>query len=176
MDTITSDTIVIETSDKLAERFWSKVDKRGDDECWEWKANKDRYGYGILSVHCRTNRAHRLAYALATDANVPAGMCVLHTCDNPRCCNPRHLFLGTHSENMADRNRKNRQAKGDAIHALRGVRHPLARLTDSAVEFIRKSRGSMLQKDLAKMFGVSRNLICMVQRGTCWKHTLPAES
>jgi hypothetical protein len=82
-------------------RFWPKVDRRSPDECWPWKGAEHGNGYGGISVLGKSVPAHRVAYALA-NGEPPGEMFVLHRCDNPRCCNPDHLFLGDHAANMED--------------------------------------------------------------------------
>lgn len=100
------------------ERFWSKVDRGGGpDACWLWTAHKTRGGYGQLRVDGHQATAHRVSWELAHGPIPPGhgyhGTCVLHRCDNPPCCNPSHLFLGTNADNMADMKAKGRQARGD---------------------------------------------------------------
>jgi len=92
----------------LVDRFWGKVDRRRDDECWPWTASVTRHGYGQIMVGAygtgsrpRPLRANRVAWEL-THGPIPDGLWVLHSCDNPSCCNPSHLFLGTQTENMRD--------------------------------------------------------------------------
>lgn len=93
----------------VAERFWIKV--RKSDGCWEWTANRTRQGYGMFRVNAEKHTtAHRVAWELSNGRDAPAGMVVCHTCDNPPCCNPSHLFLGTYQENADDMKRKGRQA------------------------------------------------------------------
>jgi len=93
----------------LEERFRSRVDVKGPDDCWEWTAGKIPGGYGAVWDNSigRHQHAHRLAWELA-NGPIPDGMWVLHRCDNPPCCNPAHLWLGTQYENDKDRTRKQR--------------------------------------------------------------------
>lgn len=92
-------------------RFWEKVDKRGDDECWEWKGTRDRRNYGHFSPLGgeRTRQAHRVAYEMLHGPQ-PSHLFVCHRCDNPPCCNPAHLFLGTAADNTHDMLAKGRGA------------------------------------------------------------------
>jgi hypothetical protein len=92
----------------LEERFWEKVDKRGDDECWEWQAGTRgaTVQYGSFYIDGVTFNAHRVAFLLTYGD--PEGMQVCHTCDNGLCCNPKHLFLGTAVDNNRDARAKGR--------------------------------------------------------------------
>lgn len=115
----------------LAVRFWSKVDKRGPDECWPWQAapRKKSEGYGAFWLDGRHQPATRVAWIL-TNGEFPKGKQVLHHCDNPPCCNPAHLFLGTNLENNADKVAKNRHVYGS--------RNPNAKLTEQQVVEIKR--------------------------------------
>lgn len=113
---------------KYIDRFWSKVDKSGD--CWEWAGAKNHNGYGRFHLPVKQCRAHRFSYIL-THGHIPPGMCVCHTCDNPGCVNPDHLWLGTIADNMKDKERK-----GRSMHP-RGESLPQSKLTEKQVLEIR---------------------------------------
>jgi hypothetical protein len=110
-------------STKLHNRFWSKVNANSPAECWPWTGGVTHNGYGKFSLGplCarRIVRSHRLVWEMVHGA-VPDGMQVLHRCDNPRCCNPEHLFLGTNADNVADKVAKNRQARIGKYRDARG--------------------------------------------------------
>ena len=110
--------------------FWSKVDKRGPDDCWEWTGAISTSGYGHIGLDGKARRGHRVAWQL-TNGGIPDGLCCCHHCDNRKCCNPNHLFLGT----VADNNR-DCEEKGRGNHP-RGENHGRAKLTVMDVQFIR---------------------------------------
>lgn len=100
-------------TDRKLKYFWAKVDKEST-ECWLWTASTFREGYGKFQVGTNrdTNRidyAHRISWRLANGCEIPAGLHVLHTCDNPLCVNPNHLYLGDAKQNATDRVRRARQ-------------------------------------------------------------------
>jgi hypothetical protein len=146
----------------MEESFWAKVDIRLPDECWPWKSHtKKGYGYFHPQKHL-SMRANRFAYEIFFGP-IPDGLCVCHECDNPNCCNPAHLFLGTNAENTADKVRKNRQAKGERI--ANGV------LTEEQVREIKRlHRAGLGSWRIAKMFPVSRTSIKNILNGKTWKH------
>jgi hypothetical protein len=123
--------------------------------------------YGVYRMrhgeHRTTHKASHVAYAL-TYGPLPAEKFACHNCpggDNPRCCNPRHLFAGTHQENMADAVQKGQTCAGE--------RNPSAKLTVLAIRDIRARRGIGSQQSLADEYGVSQNLISKIQRREIWK-------
>lgn len=158
----------------LGERFWPKVDRRGDDECWEWRGSRGVSGYGCVELP-ETRRlvgAHRASWILHF-GSIPDGLFVLHRCDNPPCVNPHHLFLGTHEDNMADASVKGRIVASRA----RGERSGNARLTDAQVAEIRRRHLSGVHParrtgnsttELAREYGVTRQYIGQLVRGV-WR-------
>ncbi len=93
---------------KILDRFWSKIDIKGPDECWEWKGGKSSAGYGVFEINKKYIGAHRFSYII-NNGDIPDHTLVCHSCDNPPCCNPNHLFNGTYKDNAVDRNNKCRQ-------------------------------------------------------------------
>lgn len=91
----------------IADRFWRLTSKRGPDECWPWRGSRTRFGYGEFPTHIKgVTKAHQASWVIH---NGPAGgLCVLHSCDNPWCVNPKHLWLGTKGDNNRDRSIKGR--------------------------------------------------------------------
>lgn len=89
--------------------FWSRVDIRQDNECWNWKAGKSAKGYGYFHFSGKQRQSHQMALAFS-GVHIPDGQIACHHCDNPTCCNPKHLFVGTKKENNKDRARKGRSA------------------------------------------------------------------
>lgn len=146
--------------------FWARIDKSaGSDSCWPWMASSDSHGYGKLKLpNCGTVRAHRLAYFLSTGTD-PRDLMVCHTCDNPKCCNPGHHFLGTNSDNMLDAVAKGRKKPMDC----KGEKNGAAKLTALQVETIcGMIRDGKNNTQIGRAFGVTHQLISRIRRGKAW--------
>jgi len=139
-------------------RLWKSYEPEPNSACWLWNLSLNRDGYGLVNTLRKTRQAHRVAYELAIGP-IPRGMCVLHHCDVPPCINPSHLFLGTPAANMADRDRKNRQARYE--------RQWRARLTQDAVRAIRSSSEPVAA--LAARYDIDSSAIQAVLDGRTWK-------
>lgn len=153
------------------ERFWSHVDKRGPDECWEWLRSTNKRGYGKVTIGGKDYRAHRLAYEYAIGP-IPTGLHVCHSCDNPPCCNPAHLWLGTDRDNVLDMWRKGRQSNN--VHHMKpvhGEESPTAILRNEDVITIRRLASDGVPKSvIARMIGASRTQVGRIVRRESWKH------
>ena len=150
----------------LEERFWEKVNKRGPDECWNWTAYKNKKGYGQFSLHGAPRNAARVSWILSRRPQ-PKGMYVLHHCDNPSCVNPKHLFLGTNADNVADRHAKGRSAR---TMGRFGWSNSMAKLTQEKVDRIRLlyTLPKVTQAKLADVFNVSFQQISRIVRNERW--------
>lgn len=152
----------------LEQRFWQKVDRRGDDECWPWVGATDNRGYGAIkgAGQRRPEKAHRVSWQLA-NGPIPIGLWVLHRCDNPPCVNPAHLFLGTAADNSHDAVAKGRQKPS----GLRGSDHGNAKLQEAQVrEIVARTKNGESQRTLAQAYGVSSKTIHNIQHGQAWAH------
>ncbi len=149
------------TTKQLA-NYCQKVDKQSPDDCWEWTAGRVSAGYGTMWLQGKMRRANRIAYFLKT-GKWPALLHVLHSCDNPACCNPAHLRLGTHNDNMTDMSARGRIPFG--------ADHYNAKLTEKEVLEIREElknpyRGQVTA--LAKKYKVSQPVISRVKTRKIW--------
>lgn len=149
--------------------FWSKVDIRGKHDCWNWNASTKRGGYGQFWIGHTFVGAHRYAYECQHEYELPPGTSVLHHCDNPSCCNPRHLYLGTQSENNRDRYKRNRFDTTTCAHPAfhEGEIWLIRRLK------IVKSKGMYTRYRfseglVAKMFRVNQSVIHRIWNSDKW--------
>lgn len=132
-------------------------------ECWVWQGGRNKAGYGQMRIGKPQFGAHRIAYFLATGVN-PVALNVCHKCDNPPCCNPSHLFLGTTKDNRHDCIEKGRWPCADMIGSL----NPNAILTETEARIIRHSKAS--GKSLAARYGISESLVSGIKTGKLWTH------
>lgn len=149
-------------------RFWKHVEKRGEIECWEWKGDLSRGGYGsIWNKETKRNVSATRFSCELHHGKPPEGAQVLHSCDNKKCVNPSHLEWGTQKQNTLDAiNRGLRPAC--QIPVKSGEDNPKSKLTIEQVRFI-KQHPEILTSELARMYGLSQNCIRGVRIGRTWK-------
>ena len=154
---------------QTAESFWSRVTKQ--DGCWEWQGSCNNTGYGTVSWNGKVYTAHRIAAWISGLVNSPTAPYssrepthVLHKCDNRKCCNPDHFFLGAYTDNQKDAFRKQRRT------SYKGATHTNAKLTVAQVNIIRdRYKNGEYQVPLAKEYGVSQRCISLIVRGETYK-------
>lgn len=152
----------------IEERFWKKVNKSR--KCWEWTACRNERGYGQIRIGRRAVLAHRVSWIIHFGGLSPyidslISLCVLHKCDNPRCVNPSHLFLGTQQDNVVDKVKKGRQSSphGEESH--------LSKLTEEEVNKIRELyKVGTSHKTIAKKFNISESNVGAIIRRETWTH------
>lgn len=137
----------------VADHF-EKVERDPETGCLIWTGTTFWSGYGRIG----DKRAHRVAYERAKGP-IPDGLFVCHQCDNPRCVNPEHLFLGTTDDNMADMVAKGRSARGE--------RHGRAKITADEASEIRES--SLTCREAARHYGISKSMVSYIRQGVNWK-------
>jgi hypothetical protein len=155
-------------------RFWRHVDRSGD--CWLWTGTVAGFGHGWVRVggkatgdRRRSIAAHRLSWELAYGP-IPAGMCVLHRCDVPRCVRPAHLFLGTKRDNTQDMIAKGRSRLSIGGPVRRGEDSRWARLTEDQVRWLRRMVGRISQNDAAWLLGIRQSQVSRIILGKRWAH------
>ncbi len=136
--------------------------RREENGCLVWTGYRVKKGYGRISIAGRSVPTNRAAYQ-AWIGEIPADQLVCHKCDNPPCIEPSHLFLGTNAENLADRNAKGRQSKGESRNG--------AKLTETAVRAIRASDAPTVE--LAALYGVAETTLSYARHGKTWTHVTP---
>lgn len=151
------------THTSFIELIYARMDRSGGpDACWPWTGSRTVEGYGRVHLLHQNFPAHRLVYELHY-GTPPAGRLVCHKCDNPICCNPAHLFLGTNADNLRDMAEKQRSSKGE--------RNGRAKLSADDVRQIRAlyAEGGWTQQQLAHRFGVTQTVVGEIARRTIWK-------
>lgn len=162
------------TPEKRLAIFLSKVTVSETSECWNWHGILDKRNYGLFWSGERMMAAHRWSYEHYVGA-IPNGLLVCHHCDNPSCVNPKHLFVGTYSDNMQDMLKKGR-GRAQRHHDLYpvGENNRAAKLTEADVREIRRryQQGGVSQSALGSEYSVTQCLIGYIVRGKIWRHLL----
>lgn len=154
----------INLSPDEADRFWQNVAVKTPSDCWLWTLSVDLYGYGRFSTHKRHLKAHRVSWTL-TNGVIPDAMRVCHnypTGDNPLCCNPAHLFLGTQKENMEDAAKKWRTFRGSI-----GV---VYKVTEEDIPVIRRRALTESALKVGLDYGITRTAVTAICRRERWAH------
>lgn len=149
--------------DKVLNRFWSKVIKTK--ACWEWQAGKCSYGYGRFKLEGRYVGAHRYSYVIHY-GELPKGLLVMHSCDNPSCVNPNHLSLGTNKDNMDDKVNKGRQSRllGSLNGRSKFTENQILEMRDKYVPY------KYSVKRLAQDYNISEVVMYRIIHRILWKH------
>lgn len=145
------------------EEFWEWFESKlvtTNTGCREWSGCRGVQGYGVVRMQGKNMRAHRVSFEHFLGRPIHENMMILHSCNNPPCCNPEHLREGTHQENMDDKLLSNRQPRGES--------NGKAKLTLEQVEEIRRNENNLTQYELADLYGVKRPCIAKIMRGKTW--------
>lgn len=183
--------ITPELIEKAKARFWSKVDKRGLDECWPWIGHRNSAGYGVFNFKGTRIIASR-ASLLIEGTPIPAGCFALHHCDNPSCVNPAHLFIGSQKQNIHDMIWKGRNSSGEKhsrimrATAARGCAHGMHTRPDrrslgeqngqavlcaeDVIEIRRLARNGKRATHIAALFNCNRQTVSNIIKNVSWKH------
>lgn len=155
----------------VAERFWVRVVPDAASGCWQWTGAKSPLGYGAFGIGSRYDgtarivRAHRMAWEL-THGPITDGRFVCHHCDNPPCCNPSHLFLGTPADNAADM-----AVKGRSRGLRTGTQNPKTKFSPETARAARVLiQSGVSQREVARRLGVSRGTVQNIINGKAWRH------
>lgn len=138
----------------LVERFWEKVEKA--EGCWLWTGALGANGYGVTFLDGKIKRAHRVSWLMATGTEVPSNLDCCHKCDNRRCVNPDHLFIGTRRDNMRD-------------CVMKG-RHPVKLTVENVREIRARSAAGEVARTISASFGIHKNHVYKVVSGKAWSH------
>ncbi len=152
----------------MADRFWAKVERGSSAQCWEWQSTRSNKGYGKFEFNGRQIGSHRVAWAISqgiSPDDIPEGVMILHNCDNRLCCNPSHIFSGSHADNMADMAAKGRGKGKPPIH--KGERHHAVKLSEDQVRMVRSS--PLSAPKLAPLLGVSEWAIYDIRSNRTWR-------
>lgn len=160
-------------------RFRRRVDiSGGPDACWPWTGRVHIKGYGLCDYDKRPGTAHRMSWVLHSGKHIPDGLMVCHRCDNPICCNPSHLFIGTAQQNSDDMKNKGRSATGEksGMHKRPDKRSPgelhgqSKFRNEDIIEIRRLCSGGIAHAEIASRFGTSKAYVSSIARRLRWKH------
>lgn len=144
-----------------------------EEGCWDWKGRLDKDGYPILTIRRKNgeNKGHRASY-LIHKGEIPKQMCVCHTCDNRKCTNPEHLWLGTPLENNDDKVKKKRHGWGYGdTPKLKGSKNPFSKLNEKDVKEIKiKLEKGYSLTEIANEYGVQKACIHKIKKNITWRH------
>uniref|UniRef100_A0A6C0AJW4 Uncharacterized protein n=1 Tax=viral metagenome TaxID=1070528 RepID=A0A6C0AJW4_9ZZZZ len=138
--------------------------KSTENGCMEWTGQRLAKGYGHVRIHGKKIQTHRYVLAKKLGREIREGMCALHSCDNPPCCSPDHIWEGTNQDNVNDKN-----SKGRGVY-VKGEHHGSSKLTESMVIEIKQIGRSLSQRKLASEYGVSSTIIYKILKGVIWSH------
>lgn len=147
---------------KILERI-EKYTFYSPDGCWYWTSHTNEFGYGCVFFNGKKRLAHRVNYELLR-RHIPVGLMACHTCDNPSCINPDHIFLGTMNDNMKDMIKKGRSPNN------RGDRNPSRKLNSKQVMAIRSLKPRMTLNEIAKKFDVTKGHVWNIVHRKTWNH------
>ena len=147
----------------LRDLFRSKVEIRTRGECWPWRGERDRDGYGLIKSGGIRRRATHVAIRLARGEIVPRGREAMHSCDNPCCCNPDHITVGTRKENANDAARKGRLRTGST--------HPNSAIDEKRAASIKRLlRSGHTAERIARTIGTTIHVVYGIKQGRTWRH------
>lgn len=152
-------------SEQQAQAFWSKVGIGGESACWPWQRARHWTGYGLVTYNKRQFKAHRIAYWLQT-GEWPGEMFVRHTCDNPPCCNPKHLLIGTPAQNTQDAVRRGRH------WAASNLGHKLT--VADVIDIHWALHAGFTTNHIGALYGITAGLVSHIKTGRAWPDIRPA--
>jgi hypothetical protein len=152
----------IQAQERIIKRFESRINKGNPDDCWEWIGRKDSNGYGRIDIDKKPKLAHRIAFKIANGFDCES---VCHSCDNPPCCNPNHLWAGNPKLNAEDRDKKGRSK---FLKPRKGSFNPASKLSEEQVKCILSSNEKGVE--LAIKYDVSKTAIYKIRNGENWAY------
>lgn len=130
---------------------------KSENGCWEWNGLKNEAGYGMVRLYGKNCRVHRIVLSKKLNRELTSSEITRHLCNNPPCCNPEHLEVGTTQDNINDKLLAGRQAKGE--------RNGASKLSDKEVNEIRELNGKMSLRDIGKLYGIHYVHVSRIQNG-----------